>query len=442
MSKAFIASITEVTPILIKGVEADNIQLATVLGEGVVVSKAWSVGTVGVFFPPDTQLSEDYCWYNNLFRDKANNNDTSKAGFFEPSRRVRCQPFCGAKSEGFFAGLESLNYTGINIKEDLKEGDSFDVINGHSICKKYLNEKTIKALKNKQNNGKKVKKVSTPLFSTHTDTDNFNYYAGNIKEGMLLSFHAKLHGTSFRVTHTKVVENPTGWKGSINSFFSGKDIFKKKEHWEYVAGSRRVTLFQDKHKEKEGYHGSEAFRFEVLDTFKGHLDKGMTVYGEICGYVNGKPIMGTHGTKALKDKAFTKKYGDSITYTYGCKETEYRFHVYRVSNTTEEGNEYDLTDAQVMKWCEVHGFLPPHEVYPPMIYDGNLDKLKELVTEITERPEVLCEDYIDPTHISEGIIIRCDRGDIKPKFFKSKSYPFKVLEGIVKEKEVDVEDAS
>ena len=76
MSKAFIASITEVTPILIKGVEADNIQLATVLGEGVVVSKAWSVGTVGVFFPPDTQLSEDYCWYNNLFRDKTNNNDT------------------------------------------------------------------------------------------------------------------------------------------------------------------------------------------------------------------------------------------------------------------------------------------------------------------------------------------------------------------------------
>ena len=295
----------------------------------------------------------------------------------------------------------------------LEVGDNFDNLNGYDICKKYHNERTLKALKNKQNHGqKKVKVVSTPLFNTHVDTDNFNYYINNIKKGMLLSFHAKIHGSSFRVANTKVVQNPTGISNKINTFFS-KEIFKSKEHWEYIAGSRRVTLFENKDKEKEGFHGSNAYRFEVLDAFKGKLEKGMTVYGEIAGYVNGKPIMGEHKTKAIKDKAFTEKYGNKIVYNYGCKETEYRFHVYRVTYTSNEGTEIDFTDQQVMKWCEDNGILPPLAVHEPIIYDGDQDKLKELVSDLTERPDVLCEDYIDPTHISEGIIIRCDRANLK-----------------------------
>ena len=39
MSKAFIAKIQSVEPIMIKGEEANSIHLATVMGENVVVSK-------------------------------------------------------------------------------------------------------------------------------------------------------------------------------------------------------------------------------------------------------------------------------------------------------------------------------------------------------------------------------------------------------------------
>ena len=195
MAKAFIAKIQAVEPIMIKGKVADNIHLATVMSENVVVHKNRGVGFLGVFFPPDSQLSEEYCHNNNLFRNKEKNLDTERSGFFEENRRVRCQPFCGAKSEGFFAELGSLSWATPDIDTSVKQGESFDVLNGHEICKKYYNERTLKALKNKQNNGqKKEKQISTPLFTTHVDTDNFNYYVGNIKKGMVLSFHAKVHG--------------------------------------------------------------------------------------------------------------------------------------------------------------------------------------------------------------------------------------------------------
>jgi len=56
----------------------------------------------------------------------------------------------------------------------------------------------------------------------------------------------------------------------------------------------------------------------------------------------------------------------------------------------------------------------------------------------------LCEDYLDPSHINEGVVIRVDSGKLIPDFYKYKTFPFKLMEGIVKENPnfVDVEDAS
>jgi hypothetical protein len=96
----------------------------------------------------------------------------------------------------------------------------------------------------------------------------------------------------------------------------------------------------------------------------------------------------------------------------------------------------------VHAWCEHHGFLSSFVVHPPFIYNGNKEALLELVTQLTERPEVLTEDYIDPSHISEGIVIRVDHKKTAPVFYKNKSWAFKVAEGIFKEDNVDLEDAA
>lgn len=190
------------------------------------------------------------------------------------------------------------------------------------------------------------------------------------------------------------------------------------------------------------WHGSEEYRFEILDMLKPYLEKGMTVYGEIAGFANGKSIMPKHSTDSLKDKTFNKKYGKEITYKYGCNETQYRFHVYRVTYQTVDGEEIDFTPKQLEKWCSDRGLTPHLNVCEPFLYDGDVDSLRSLVESLTERPECHTEDFIDPSHISEGVIVRVDCGNKRPVFYKNKSYAFRVMEGICRENEVDVEEIS
>lgn len=429
--KAIVARIEKVTPI--EG--ANSIQIGHVLGEQVIISKEWEVGMVGVFFPPDLQLSEEFCTNNNLYRDSSLNKDQEKSGFFEKNRRVRCQPFMKVKSEGFFAEKSCVSWTGTDVTA-LKVGDQFDELNGKEVCKKYISEKTHKAIQSGQK--KKVKDISVENFSQHVDTDQFKYHVDSIPVGTLLSFHHKVHGTSGRYGYHKVKRKLPKWKEVVNKVIK---VFPE-ESWEYVVGTRRVNLFEDQRETKKGFHGSEEYRFEILDLLKPHLEKGMTIYGEIAGFANGKPIMGVHSTDCLKDKQFKKKYGKETIYKYGCVEGTYRFHVYRISLTSEDGVETDFTAQQVEKWCRERDILHHLEIHPQMIYDGDKEKLCTLVEQLTERPECLTEDYIDPSHVSEGVIIRVDGEKRVPKFYKSKSYAFKVMEGIFKESNVDEEDAN
>lgn len=65
-----------------------------------------------------------------------------------------------------------------------------------------------------------------------------------------------------------------------------------------------------------------------------------------------------------------------------------------------------------------------------MIYNGDEETLRELVENLTERPEHLGEDHQFSGMIGEGIIIRVDTNKTNPKFFKCKNYPFRVMEGL------------
>lgn len=424
--KAIVCKIEEVVEIT----GADRIQVAYVLGSSVVVNKSQKVGDVGVFFMPDLQLSVEHCSNNNLFRDSEHNLDKEQKGFFENNRKVRCQPFLKVRSEGFFSPLDCLDWTGYDISK-LKVGDSFDELNGKQVCKKYFNEKTLKAMKG---NKKLKKKSSVPDFKEHTDTGQYFHNTIKIRKGDLISIQAKAHGTSFRSAHLPV-EQKQGWfKKLLSKVFK----VKPKYNYEYVTGSRRVILDTPT---KEGFHGAESFRFEVTEALKPHLEKGMTVYGEVVGYVNDKPIMSPHKTSALKDKKFKKRYGDIVEYSYGCTRDQYRFIVYRVTQAVGE-QQIDLSQSQLVRWCKDRGLEPAMDVCEPFIFDGNIKALNELVTDLTERPDVMTEDYRCHAHPSEGVIVRVDTGKFNPLFLKNKSYVFKVMEGIAKENGVDEEDAS
>jgi hypothetical protein len=442
MHKAIVAVVARTEDI--KG--ADRIHIAYVLGEAVIVGKDTVVGDIGVFFQPDLQLSEEFCHENNLFRKSEKNKDETKAGFFDNNRRVRAQPFLKVKSEGYFCPLSFFDYIGAksylhseDATEKLVEGFQFDSLDGKEICQKFVSEKTKNAMAQGQAK-KQLKAVETPLFARHVDTEQFKYYLQTIPVGTVLSFHSKLHGTSARYSHTLVEKNydNMSWWEKFKWNFGGMPSLKS---WQYVAGTRRVVLFEGQ-EQKAGFNGPEQWRFDWLNVLKPFMDKGVTVYGEIVGFANGSPIMGVHGTHVMKDKKFTKKYGETMTYSYGCNEGQNRFFVYRVTQALEDGTVWEMTPSQVIKWAKDRGLESTFRVHDDIVYDGDQEKLAALVDELTERRDVMCEDLTDPSHISEGIVIRMDGEKMAPKFYKSKSYCFRVLEGIYKESNVDLEDAS
>ena len=433
--KIIVARVSNVTPIL----GADYIHEGSVLGERVVISKTVVTGDVGLFFPVDLQLSNMYCYENNLYHDKALNKDVTKSGFFDKNRRVRAQTFKGVKSCGLFMPLESIYFTGA-WAEELTEGLAFDEINGHKLVQKYISEAS--KVKGQANQAKAVKKNFAPFFAKHVDSEQFRHCAEQIKKGSLISIAAKIHGTSARMGYLPALQELPVWKQKFNHWVGhlmNKPFFKDSYEYSYVLGTRNVVLKTHEEK-KEGYHGPETFRYEVFELVKPFLEKGQSIYGEIAGYANGKSIMPKHSIKDLKSKEFTKKYGETITYSYGCKEHEYRFHIYRITTTSEAGTQIDWTQAQIDSWCADRGLLGPVSVCEPFIYDGDVEALRALVEALTEHPELLTEDYIDPSHVSEGVILRVDSGKLVPDFYKSKSFAFKVMEGL--EMVENIEDCS
>lgn len=430
--KAIVTRVTEVIAIP----NADRVQISVVLGEHCVTSKDINVGDVGILFPVDLQLSEEFCYENDLNRDKEKNKDISKSGFFESNRRVRAQPFLKVRSEGLFMPLTAVQYTGVD-ESNLTVGFAFDELNGKSICQKFINEKTQKESTNQPSSAKR--KVSVPDFLEHTETEHFKYSVNKIKKGDLLFFHSKRHGTSGRSGLHKSKKELGVFKNTINSISQllfRKDVFDDFD-WQYVTGSRRVIL---KNLPAEGFHGSNLFRQDITETLKPYIEKGFTFYYEIVGFVNGSPIMQTHDVGNLKDKKYIDKYGKTITYSYGCKEHEYKVFIYRITVQDQNGNTRDLAQKELEKFCKDRELSYTLEIHEPIVYDGDEIKLRHLVEELTERWDVLSEDYEDQSHLTEGIIIRCENGSSKPLFMKSKGYAFRVCEG--HETAVNLEDMS
>ena len=428
---AKIAKVDNIMPIL----GADKIQTAFVLGTQVIVAKDVSIGDIGIFFDGELQLSQEFLKENNLFRQPEFNKDKEKKGFFDQNGRVRTQKFLGVKSEGLFISLSSLEFSGVNVST-LKVGDCFTEINGVQICKKYISDKTMARIK--QGGKKTSKKADAPMFAKHIDTENIKYNWANIPVGSLLTISSKTHGTSGRYSYLETIRELPKWKQFVNRFIN---IFSNKK-LEYLCGTRNVILFEED-SEKDGFHGCEGYRFDWLNKLKPHLEENMIIYGEVVGYANNSNIMPRHNPAILKDKAFEKKYGkDPFVYKYGCPEGTNDFFIYRISYTSPSGGLLDFTWPQIKRWCEKSGFKHVPEIAQPFIYDGDLNKLQEMVEYLTERPDKLTEDYIDPSHVSEGVVIRCDHGSPVPDFYKSKSFAFRVMEGIAKETEEDPEDSA
>ena len=140
MYNAYIAEVKE----LRKHSNADRLQVATFFGNDTIVGLDVKVGDIGIYFPVDGQLSEEYATENNLVRRK-DENGNNVGGYLDPDKRnITALKLRGEKSDGLFMPLTSLEkFTDIT---KLNVGDIINVLNGKVICQKYIpRTSTIKA---------------------------------------------------------------------------------------------------------------------------------------------------------------------------------------------------------------------------------------------------------------------------------------------------------
>jgi len=427
---SYFAIITKVKGIH-KHPNADRLNIGICFGNQVVIGKDVTENDLGIYFPTDGQLSQEYCDANKLLPYQDEVTGQLVRGYFDEKRRVRTQKFRGEKSDGFWMPIESLAFTKFKLSE-LKEADQIVALNGINICNKYISSKT-RSVGNAKNAKKKVRK-SFAMLHEHSDTEQLAYNIDKIKKDSILYFTEKVHGTSGRTGYIKVIERIPKWKERVNKVFT---IFSDKERWEYVTGTRRVILDDFNDPAKAGFYQTHDFRKIYHDKFVNMLKKGETIYYEIVGWADSnKSIMGIVDNTKLKDKEFLKRYGDKTIFKYGCKQGESDIWVYRITMSNEDGDEVDYSWNMVKIRCQELGLKHVPEIHNAIIYDGVIENLKDLCEELCDGSST-----IDPAHIREGVVVRVD--SYKHWLaYKHKSFNFKVLEGIIKDSDVvDIEEA-
>ena len=298
---------------------ANKMLLADCFGNTVCVGLDSNEEEIVIYFPVDGQLSLDFCLNNNLLRVMPDG--TKGPGYMDPDKRnIKAISLRGQKSDGLVCPLSSLAFTGVDVST-FKVGDTITVVNGHEVCKKYIPARAPRGGHVAGGAGsrakRRAKRTVAPLFFEHKDTEQLAYNLGEFKPGDEIEITLKIHGTSQRTAHVPVLvagayETKSLLKGFLLKHMPKKMLEKYAEKWgtpiydyNYISGTRRTVMdtFEG------GFYGSNEFRAQYHEFFKGKLWKGETVYYEVAGYTHtGAPIMATGKTP----KEFENLYGPKM----------------------------------------------------------------------------------------------------------------------------------
>ena len=456
---------------------ADKLMLAECYDNTVCVGLNSAEGEIGVYFPTDGQLSEEFCKQHDLVRRKDENGNPA-GGYLDPEKRnIKAVKLRGEKSDGLFMPLSCLAYTGINL-DDLDIGTQITIINGHEICQKYIPKSNSRARSGggAGNRTRKHKDPVAPLFAEHADTEQLVYNLSAFKPGDEIEITLKMHGTSQRTGHLPVLKGyADSWACRVGNAFRhimrkmgcyhGEDVHDGKPIYDYgyISGTRRVVMEDF----EGGFYGSNEFREQHAKKFEGKLMKGETVYYEVVGFTHtGTPIMASCDNKKLNDKEFIKQYGKETVFSYGCSPTGTKeipmsetglpygavidapqsdIYVYRMTMTNDDGFVVEYTPDFMRYRCEQMGIKCVPVFAHMKLYedggfffhgDGSFSSVAE--SDLGEFVMAAAEEYYDgpdpvgKTHVREGVVVRIIN---RPKFtaYKHKNFSFKVLEGIIKD---------
>ena len=431
---------------------ADRLLVTTFYACDVIVDKTVKVGDIGLFFPSDVQLNERFCLVNNLVRRK-DENGNEVGGYLDPKKRnVKPIMLRGEKSEGLYLPISCLSeFTDIT---KLKPGDTISVVNGEHICQKYIPATNPNAAGGNKSNTSQPRRMKIaemcPTFREHVDTEQLVFHADAFHAGDFVEVTLKMHGTSQRTGYLPVVKTK---KQTLLEKLLHRPA-KTYSEYDYVTGTRRVVIQAgEEGVHKGGFYESDDWRMAVSDRFRGQLMKGETVYYEIVGFQGhgGAPIMGEVANSKVKNKEFSRMYGDTTVFSYGCDpsgELDWKdpdkapcceCYIYRMTMTNEDGRVIEYPPDYVRYRASQMG-MKSVMVLDQLILteeDANLDSLVARIT-----PYIEGADPIGKSHTREGVVLRIVN---RPSFtaYKHKSMYFKILEGIMKDESTapDMEEA-
>ena len=222
-----------------KVIGLDNLVKTVIFGSDVLVGIDTAVGDIGVFFPSETVLSDEFLSKNNLYRHSELNVNKEKKGFFEDSKRVKSIRFRGVISTGFWIPLNSLSFF-CDI-DDLNVNDSFQDIDGQNICRKYRRKQGVGTQKNnKLKEFKLTDLVDERAMPEHYDTENLFRNMHKLDLNDIISCTVKIHGC---LTSKAAITMEDGSKRHLTNVNVGDSILGFDEDTRQIVSAKVLNKF-------------------------------------------------------------------------------------------------------------------------------------------------------------------------------------------------------
>ena len=416
---------------------ADRLKITTIQGNDVITGASLSIGDVVIYFPLEASLSRSYLSYSNSFEKKEDNRNPQVKGFFGKHGRVRAVKLRKMPSVGYIIPVSSLQEwlehekgTKLSINWEKLVGTEFDYYDDIFICKKYTsvqerNEKQ-KTDRVQKKNEKVVKesKLVEGQFNLIPDTSQLGKNIHLIMPDDIISITAKWHGSSGCFSNVLTTKQLKWYeklliklgvnvvKTVYGNLFSSRKIIKNRYH--DAKNNKKVA--------ESGYYKVDLWG-AVNETIKPFLEEGMSLYGEIVGYL---PNCNTYIQK---------------DYDYQCEEGEFKFAIYRITTTTPNGTVVEWDMNSIQQWAKQKGLLAV-----PLYYYGPASNLFRDLDNSPNNDEELAEwqnqflQKIKDTYLEgydkfcnnkvfdEGIVLR--REGVELSRFKCKSWNFLNAESV------------
>ncbi|MBP5724762.1 MAG: hypothetical protein J6X18_14460 [Bacteroidales bacterium] len=395
-------------------------------------------------------------------------------GFFNKYGRVKLIELRGCPSYGVIFKKETLEKWNKKLaSENLEDYLTVDE-NGYehpfifdTVCGKLFAEAYVPPIPEVRNSGsskdkkrdkrlKKFKRIIPGEFSYHYDTQQLKSNMWRVQPESVVTIDTKQHGTSICIGNV-VVRIPRDLTPA--DVWHNRELRKKIRHLEksyvrnpYTALSKKAHEIQRltnkliqsykigygpvyssrtvikndsyvKANSNGGFYGQDIWT-EYGERLVKYLDKGMTLYGEICGYLTGS------------SKMIQKNYD------YGCEIGKNFLMPYRISYKLPDGTKDEWDVVQVYGWTlnllkehpELSDFVHPinilyhgtlKDLYPDLEISEHwhANVLERMINDTEhfgmELDEPLCKNKVP----REGICLRID-GDKIAECFKLKTFAF------------------